>query len=289
MISNSVVYARSRLKRLGIFSQVFTERLTKNVLTQDHFKKKGNVSGTHEGFKKDFTLSVLDQTLHFKYLKGGNFEMGDDTGVLEERPCHRRNVDSFYISEVLVTFALYDRYCEQSGVEKPHDQGWGRDQRPVINISWSDAQRFIRWLNQTSQGHFRLPTEAEWEFAARAGSNTQFSWGDEPSAVYANGNEQWGWPRHDYQNQTSPVASFKPNPWGLFDMHGNVWEWCQDQWKKNYRTETKISEKRRALRGGSWSNGGHRYLRSAYRCGIHQEAAFVNVGLRLVRDIVTSQ
>ena len=120
---------------------------------------------------------------------------------------------------------------------------------PVINVSWEDAQNYIQWLNQETGRHYRLPTEAEWEYACRAGTTTRYSWGNQFDAQYANNNGQ----------STTPVGSLLANPWGLYDMHGNLWEWCKDLWHINYNGAPSDGsawvvgdEGARVLRGGSW-------------------------------------
>ena len=136
------------------------------------------------------------------------------------------------------------------------DEGWGRGDRPVINVSWDDAQAFVGWLSQETGESYRLPSEAEWEYAARAGTETRYSWGDEIGTNRANCDgcgSQWD------DRQTAPVGSFPPNPFGLHDMHGNVGEWVEDCWNDSYRSAPADGIAwlsgdcdRRLSRGGSW-------------------------------------
>ncbi len=130
------------------------------------------------------------------------------------------------MSQTEITFAQYDVYAQQTDVDKPEDRGWGRENQPVINISWNNAQGYTQWLTQQTGYQCRLPSEAEWEYAARAGTTTAYFWGDEVGSNNANCRgcgSQWD------NKQTAPVASFTANPWGLYDMHGNAWEWCEPQ------------------------------------------------------------
>ena len=197
-----------------------------------------------------------------KKIPGGEFLMGADSDNNEafdqEKPQHKVIIPEYYLGATTVTFEQYDAYCEKTGKNKPTDEGWGRGKRPVINVSWEDAQAYIQWLNDITQRQYRLPTEAEWEYACRAGTTTRYYWGNEPSAAHANGDEEYGWPDTGFKKQTAPVASFEANPFGLFDMSGNVWEWCEDTWHDNYQGAPKdgsawVSDGKasRVLRGGS--------------------------------------
>ena len=136
------------------------------------------------------------------------------------------------------------------------DRGWGRGNRPVINVSWKDAQSYVRWLSQRTGHRYSLPSESEWEYVARAGTDTRYSWGDEIGRNRANCDgcgSRWD------DEQTAPVGSFSPNAWGVHDMHGNVWEWVEDCWNDSYvgaPSDGSAWESGecgyRVLRGGSW-------------------------------------
>ena len=156
-----------------------------------------------------------------------------------------------------VTFEDYDRYVSAMGAERPRDDGWGRGHRPVINVNWHDAKAYAAWLSEQTGKHYRLPSESEWEYAARAGTETAYSWGDEIGVNRANcdgSGSKWS------GKQTSPVGSFEPNAFGLYDMHGNVWEWVEDCWHDNYEgapTDGRAwtsgcAPDSAVVRGGSW-------------------------------------
>ncbi|MCY4211590.1 MAG: formylglycine-generating enzyme family protein [Gammaproteobacteria bacterium] len=183
-------------------------------------------------------------------IPDGTFRMGglSGTGRDNELPIHNVTVPAFRLGKHEVTFAQWDACVADGGcngyipddgtgiyieAEYSYDiGGWGRDHRPVINVSWDDAQSFIDWLNSKTGGNYRLPTEAEWEYAARAGTTTEYSWGDDIGNNRANCDgcgSQWDGDR------TAPAGSFPANPWGLHDMHGNVEEWVQDCWDNNYK------------------------------------------------------
>ena len=180
-----------------------------------------------------------------------------------ETPAHEVSVKAFRLSDTEVTFDEWD-LCVKDGVcPEANDEGWGRGKRPVINVSWNDTQTYIGWLNKRTGKRYRLPTEAEWEYASRGGRNdTAYSWGYAIGKGNANCDgcgSQWD------NKQTAPVKSFSANDYGLYDMHGNVWEWCQDKRHDNYTGapadgsawESGDSPSR-VSRGGSWLSNARR-------------------------------
>jgi formylglycine-generating enzyme required for sulfatase activity len=165
------------------------------------------------------------------------------------------------------------------------------DDCPVENVSWNDVQEFIRRLNKLSEGNYRLPTEAEWEYAARAGSRKAFANGDITNAKDACGKdpnlEKIGWYCGNSDNKTQKVAQKDSNAWSLYDMHGNVWEWCQDLYGEYTADATTdpvgaISGSARVLRGGNWFNGA-RNCRAAFRYGGTPGNRDYDMGFRFVR------
>ena len=230
-------------------------------------------------------------------IKGGQYQMGcqpqDIECVENEKPLHEVSVPDFLLGQTEVTFEQYDYYCNQvSDCELPKDEGWGRGQRPVINVSWQDAQKYIQWLNAQDLpgGQYRLPSESEWEYAARAGTRTRYFWGNQPSGQHGNGNEGRGWPDDGYTDRTAPVGSYEANAWGLYDMSGNVWEWCEDLWNNDYQGAPDDGsawvtgvEDWRVLRGGSWYY--HPYnLRSGVRFNLSPSFRSGFDGFRLAQD-----
>jgi formylglycine-generating enzyme required for sulfatase activity len=194
-----------------------------------------------------------------------------------------------------VTFAEYDRFAEATGREKPDDEGWGRGRRPVINVSWEDARDYAQWLAEQTDRPYRLPSEAEWEYAARAGTRTAYWWGGElreSGTVRANCDgcgSAWD------NRRTAPVGSFAANPFGLHDSAGNVWEWVEDCWHDNYEgapsdgsawQEAKKSGEcaLRVLRSGAWNFVPER-LRSAFRDGFVVINRVNGFGFRLAQDL----
>lgn len=160
-------------------------------------------------------------------LKPGSFLMGAPEGADAQQgtPQHRVTIKGFRLAETPVTFAEYDEFAKATGRPLPQDDGLGRGANPVINIDRGDALAYIDWLNRTAGGGYRLPSEAEWEYAARAGTTTDFYWGNEPDPGMANTRTNGG---RDHFTYTSPVKSFPANPWGFYDMSGNVWERTAD-------------------------------------------------------------
>ena len=226
-------------------------------------------------------------------IPAGRFRMGCVSGrdcEDDELPVHEVTVASFALSKYEVTFEEYDRFTAATGGRRADDGGWGRGTRPVINVSWNDAQAYAAWLSAETGETYRLPSEAEWEYAARAGTATAYSWGNEIGRNRANCD---GCGSRGDDEQTAPVGSFGANAWGLHDMHGNVWEWVEDCWHGNYaRAPTDgtawasgVSCARRVLRGGSWYDVNPRLLRSAIRSGISTGFRFNLIGFRVARTL----
>jgi sulfatase modifying factor 1 len=161
------------------------------------------------------------------------------------------------------------------------------DDCPVENVSWNDAQKFIRKLNRLEKTNkYRLPTEAEWEYACKAGTTSVFYTGDCISSKQANYNGKYplgDCPEGEYMYNPIAVGSFAPNPWGLYDMHGNVWEWCQD-WNRTYADSSPKSSEYRARRGGSWSDKAQ-YLRSSSRLRVYPKYSYKYSGFRVAGDV----
>src|SRR5512147_724040 len=205
----------------------------------------------------------------------------------DEGTQHRVTIDRrFAIGRYAVTFDEYDHFCAVTGRRKPKDKGWGRGRRPVIHISWRDAVAYCAWLANETGHHYRLPSEAEWEYAARAGTTTRYAFGDAITPRDANYSES-------KLSKTTEAGSYPPNAWGLYDMHGNVWEWVEDVWHDSYKGapndgsawtdgEGQNSSSLRVLRGGSW-DGDPRDLRSANRGGDGPGSRGSILGFRVAR------
>ena len=220
-------------------------------------------------------------------IPAGRFNMGCVSGQNcegDELPVHEVViVRPFAMSKFEVTFEDYDRFTQLDEVD---DEGWGRGRQPVVNASWDDATAYAAWLSEQTGKRYRLPSEAEWEYAARAGSTTQYGWGDDIGRNRANCVDC-----RDPWDNTAPVGSFSANAWGLHDMHGNVWEWVQDCYSNTYAGvptdgSASISENcsQRVLRGGSWATIPDN-TRSAYRSRNSPRFRYPGFGFRLVRDL----
>ena len=217
-------------------------------------------------------------------IPGGMFRMGEASsrGDSWERPVHSVTIPPFRLGKYEVTFTQWDACVADGGCNgySPNDMGWGRGNRPVINVSWHDAQSFIDWLNGRTGGNYRLPTEAEWEFAARVGSTTKYHFGNDESQLCLYANHADISTDFDWRNEscadgvgkrTAEVGSYRPNSLGLYDIHGNVWEWVQDCWNDSYvgaptdgSAWTNGDCSQRMSRGGSWREDASA-LRSAAR------------------------
>ena len=226
-------------------------------------------------------------------IPAGRFRMGCVSGQNCERydfPVHEVTIaQAFAVSKYEVTFAQWDACLAGGGCagHYPDDEGWGRGRRPAINVSWVDAQEYAAWLSRQTGQTYRLLSEAEWEYVARAGSSTAYSWGNDIGSNHANCAEcgsQWD------DRQTAPSGSFSPNAFGLYDMHGNVWEWVEDCWNDSYAGAPSDGSVwrygmcgRRVLRGGSW-NYPPWALRSALRIWFATSRNF-DRGFRVARTL----
>ena len=226
----------------------------------------------------------------------GEFQMGSLEGEegrsKHKGPQHHVTIPApFALGRYPVTFAEWDAFvAAKDDIYKPDDASWGRGDRPVINVSWHDVQPYLDWLRQVSGFVYRLPSEAEWEYAARAGTRTRYCFGDDDHGL-----GDHAWHRTNSGGKTHDVGERRPNGWGLCDMYGNVWEWCEDQWHDSYADKpeglkasggawTTRDGGARVLRGGSWSNL-PQDLRSAFR--VRHSPAFRSYisGFRVARTL----
>ncbi|WP_295591415.1 SUMF1/EgtB/PvdO family nonheme iron enzyme, partial [uncultured Lamprocystis sp.] len=242
-------------------------------------------------------------------IPAGTFLMGSPPSELErednEGPQHQVQVPAFELGKTEVTFAQWDACVAANGcTHRPADEGWGRGPRPVINVSWDDAKVYVRWLSAKTGTAYRLPSEAEWEYAVRAGTPTAYFWGDrrDLACAYANGHDETSKRMNtghtlehlkcdDGAAKTAQVGMYRPNDFGLYDMSGNVYEWTQDCWNNSYQGAPIDGNAwlngdctRRVLRGGSWGYAPW-ILRSAYRLSCVTGDRSIDLGFRVARTL----
>jgi len=214
---------------------------------------------------------------------GRNLALPDE----DDGPTHSVRLGGFLIGATEVTFDEYDRFARATGRRLPRDFGWGRGTRPVVDVSWGDARAYVQWLSQRTGENYRLPSEAEWEYAAGTGRRSFFWWGNQPGkgrAVCYNCGTRWD------NRSTAPVATFVANPFGLFDTTGNVDEWVEDCYHPNYigaptngSPWTEGACGRRVTRGGAF-NRPARSMQSTARQSFVPETRINALGFRVARD-----
>lgn len=222
-------------------------------------------------------------------IPSGSFLMGSNDGEDDERPIHNVLLNSFCLNKYEVTQRQWVELMETRPWQGSEYVKEG-DNIPVVNVSWYDVKGFIRKLNRVSGRKFRLPTEAEWEYASRAGSTSRFSYGSLKLRL-----SQYAW---YYDNAfkkeemfAHEVGTLKPNKWGLYDMMGNVYEWCWDWYKRNYYNKSPVQHPKgpkhspyKVVRGGDWARTDY-FIRVSSRRYYHPHYKDVNVGFRLAKDI----
>lgn len=235
----------------------------------------------------------------------GRFQMGayrrDAYAGDVERP--RRGVTlrrPFALARFAVTFDAYDAFVAATGADSPSDEGWGRGRRPVVNVSHRDAIAYCAWLSEETGARYRLPSEAEWEYVCRAGGDARFATGDAISSVDANFNGLSPWPGAEpgpYLDQTAEVGAYAPSAWGFYDLHGNVVEWCADDWfpshegrpgtpaprKSPHPKRRRDDEDTAVVKGGGWSAKAL-FVRATDRWHYAKDVRLPMIGFRVARD-----
>ena len=246
-------------------------------------------------FTEDLGNGVI---LDMVYIPGGKFTMGsqpdEENSYNDERPQHKVTVQPLFIGKFQVTQAQWKAIASLPKVNRdlePNPSNFKGDERPVERVSWEDAEEFCQRLSKQTRKEYRLPSEAEWEYACRAGTTTPFHFGETITGELANyrasetyANE----PKGEYRRKTTPVGSFLANAFGLYDMHGNVWEWCEDDWHENYNnapTDGRVwlseTSNIKVRRGCSWLNDPH-VCRSACRSIKSRGERNYSIGFRVV-------
>jgi len=237
-------------------------------------------------FRDQFT----DRTLGPEMVKldSASYFRGDNAGDDDEIPAMPINIKAFAIGSHEITFEQYDQFCDDTKLPRPDDQEWGRGSRPVMNVSWKDAVAYTQWLSRKTGKVYRLPTDAEWEYAARAGTVTRFWWGNKTDIAMANceGCESiWS------GEKTAPVGRFPANSFGLYDTAGNVFEWVSDCYHNTFEHAPKDGTAldkpgcgKRVIRGGAWSFPA-KESRSANRWRDFPTRRSDDTGFRVVREL----
>jgi formylglycine-generating enzyme required for sulfatase activity len=253
------------------------------------------------GLRAKDTFRECDKCPEMVVAPAGNFIMGSPDSELNrakyEGPQHRvMFARQFAVGKFSVTFDEWDACVTAGGCSgySPNDERWGRDRRPVINVSWDDANAYVAWLSSKTGEGYRLLSEAEREYIARAGTRTAFWWGSSISPRQANYNGTYIYgngPTGENRQRTVPVDLFRSNRWGIFQVHGNVWEWTQDCWHENYTGAPADGSPwqsgkcdYRIVRGGSWAT----YpgdLRSAVRGRFATDFRSNSLGFRVARAL----
>ena len=288
------------MKKKFLFCTMAAFALAANVCAQSWNMVVAHSNGTYDTiavekvkdvtfFKKNSEpVTPKDLGIEFVKVPAGSFLMGSpndepqrESGEIKHKVTITKD---FYMSKYPITFEQYDKFCEATGRQKPSDYTWGRENRPVIDVNWDDAIAFCEWIG------CRLPTEAEWEYACKAGTTTPFNTGNNLTTNDANYDGNYPYNNNekgDYRKKTVAVGTIgEPNAWGLYDMHGNVQEWCAD-WYDDYpqtdQTDPKGPENGtyRILRGGSWTSRAMQ-CRSAYRGGSEHSSRLDDAGFRVV-------
>jgi formylglycine-generating enzyme required for sulfatase activity len=255
--------------------------------------RNDGLSVEHTVLKLKSTFTQIHIEPVVETVDGGSFRMGDVGGLgdKDERPVRDVRIKKFAIGRFEVTFDEFDRFAVAKGRSLPSDQGWGRGRRPVINVSWEDARAYSVWLSEQTGKRYRLPSEAEWEYAARSGGMDEVWSGTSREQELG----EFAWYGKNSGGKTQPVGtSKKANGLKLHDMIGNVWEWVEDCWHDNYygapadgrawKEETGGQCGRRVIRGGAWTSGpGHLRASSRYRYTAGDRAD--NIGFRLAQDL----
>ena len=297
------ILKRSEQKRVFQIPELIASNLQEFTFEIVEVDSYGKITSRHAGENQFITEKVNEVAIEMVVVPGGTFLMGspDSEGkkYKNERPQHTVTVQTILMSKYPITFSQWKAVALLQTVHRelkrrPSARNWGA-KRPVVEVSWHDATEFCDRLSKETGHTYRLPTEAEWEYACRAGTTTPFHFGQTITSDLANYDGTYIYhsePKGDNRARTLQVGELKfPNAFGLFDMHGNVWEWCQDHWHENYNGAPmngeawidSINNQDRVIRGGSWVNEAFN-CRSSCRSHQNSEQASHNIGFRIVRS-----
>lgn len=276
------------------------ETIQNNISSQQDYPDyvravSSKVKKVHKN-EKGFWEAEFENGIIMIYIPPGEFQMGSDNGKNNEKPLRNLYLDGYWIGKYEVTFDQYDQFCTEQEIDKPDDEGWGREGRPVINVSWEDAIAYCRWLSEKMGYTFSLPTEAQWEKSARGTDGRMYPWGNsEPSDSKAN---FAGYSRNlvkpirtanHESRSTVPVGSHTEgsSPYGVMDLAGNVYEWCYDRYSESNLSPSRNSDRHNpkkgtyhVIRGGSWFGSAY-CLRTTFRTSAKPNNRYFHIGFRL--------
>ncbi len=289
------IVALASIAALGALSFQFKEQIQSQIYRWTKVRPHLLTTAAESTLKPGDEFSECQDCPEMVVLPAGNFLMGSSAGEVGrqdiEGPQRQVTINyEFAVSRTEVTFDQWDACVADGGCANPAgDAGWGRGSRPAVNISWDDANEFVLWLSNITGKPYRLLTESEWEYAARAGSATAWSFGNNDGEI---GDHAWHLANSDFKSQT--VGQKKPNPFGLYDMHGNTEEWVQDCWVSDYSqapadgsaatAEKHVKNCLRVRRGGYWGNDPKYHRTGARTTGMRDERRN-SFGLRVARTL----
>ena len=224
-------------------------------------------------------------------IESGTYMMGSDFDNEDEAPEHQVVIpNDFYIGKFEVTNVEYNEYLKATKNRRMLPPNWTTDMQPVVGISWDDATAYAHWLSELTDKKYRLPTEQEWEYIARAGITTRYYWGDRDTShrknawrkEYPDNAHDYAWLKTNSQSVTHTVGEKKPNAWGLYDITGNVWEWCANAYTDNYNIPAE-EESLKVIRGGSWFSTPEEITLSHRGANVNDFTSY-NIGFRLLRE-----
>ena len=269
---------------------MFMRLITAVVLTTCASMEQPNVEAATTSKKPGVVFQDCDVCPEMTVIHAGSYIMGSDSRHKFERPAHKVTITKPFAMGIFeVTFDEWQACFSDGGCARvPDDHKGGKGRRPVMNITWFEAQSYLKWLSKKTGYTYRFPTEAEWEFAARGGTTTEFWWGDEVGENLANCRDcksKWS------KKGSAPVGSFSPNPYGLYDVHGNEWEWLQDCWNPSHEGAPSDGSPRldgncqlRVIRSGSWYYFS-KNIRSAWRFKNDARVKSYGIGMRVLREL----
>jgi len=222
-------------------------------------------------------------------IQPGKFLMGSHDGNSDEQPVHEVSIDkAFYIGRYEITNIEYKEFLAATKKRVMIPPNWTADMQPAVGVSWDDANAYAAWLSDLTGKKYRLPTEAEWEYVARAGTTTRYFWGDVHQKegswlkTFPIQTHDYAWIKTNSNDVTHSVGSKKPNAWGLYDIIGNVWEWCSDTYTDDYTTAPE-EEQLKIIRGGSWFSTPNEVTSSHRGANVNDFISY-SIGFRLVRE-----